>query len=95
MKKLHAEFLKVYADRYGVANKQDFELETISKSILFFEKKNYLKNVVWEDGIFFEPLSYLSPTGIRIVRSETPPFVRGKDQKGGSRCQQIVLKECR
>ena len=83
MKKLHAEFLKVYADRFGVANKQDFELETISKSILFFEKKNYLKNVVWEDGIFFEPLSYLSPTGIRIVRSETPPFVRGKDQKGG------------
>jgi len=83
MKKIHGEFLQIYADKYGVVNKQDFELETISKSILFFEKKNYLKNVVWEDGIFFEPLSYFSPTGIRIVRSETPPFVRGKDQKGG------------
>jgi len=83
MKKKHAEFLKAYADRFGVANKQDFELETISKSILFFEKKNYLKNIVWEDGIFFEPLSYFSPTGIKIVRSETPPFVRGKDQNGG------------
>jgi DNA polymerase elongation subunit (family B) len=83
MKKLHAQFLEVYAKRYGVTNKQDFELETISKSILFFEKKNYLKNIVWEDGIFFEPLEYFSPTGIKIVRSETPPFVRGKDQKGG------------
>lgn len=83
MRKIHNEFLQEYADRFGVANKQDFELETISKSILFFEKKNYLKNIVWEDGIFFEPLSYFSPTGIKIVRSETPPFVRGKDQKSG------------
>lgn len=83
MKKLHKDFLDVYAKRYGVSNKQDFELETISKSILFFEKKNYLKNIVFEDSIFFEPLSYFSPTGIKIVRSETPPFVRGKDQKGG------------
>ena len=46
-------------------------------------KKNYLKNVVYEDGIFFDPLTYFSPTGIKIVRSETPPFVRGKEQKGG------------
>lgn len=83
MKKLHHGWLDDYAKRFGVVNKQDFELETISKSILFFEKKNYLKNVVYEDGIFFDPLSYFSPTGIKIVRSETPPFVRGKDQKGG------------
>lgn len=83
MKPLYSNFLKIYSDRFGVSNKQDFELETISKSILFFEKKNYLKNVVWEDGIFFEPLNYFSPTGIKIIRSETPPFVRGKDQSGG------------
>ena len=83
MKKLHKQFLDIYSKRYGVQNKQDFELETISKSILFFEKKNYLKNIVFEEGIFFEPLTYFSPTGIKIVRSETPPFVRGKDQKGG------------
>jgi len=82
-KKLHHEFLEVYAKRYGVENKQDFELETISKSILFFEKKNYLKNIVYEDSIFYDDLSYFSPTGIKIVRSETPPFVRGKEQKGG------------
>jgi len=83
MKKKHAEFLDIYAKRFGVANKQDFELETISESILFFEKKNYLKSIRWEDGIFYDPLTYFSPTGIKIVRSETPPFVRGKDQKGG------------
>lgn len=83
MKPLYSGFLKIYSDRFGVSNKQDFELETISKSILFFEKKNYLKNVVWEDGIFFEPLNYFSPTGIKIIRSETPPFVRGKEQSGG------------
>ena len=85
MKNLHKEFLDIYAKKYGVENKQDFELETISKSILFFEKKNYLKNVSWEEGTFYESLSYFSPTGIKIVRSETPPFVRGnsKEQKGG------------
>jgi hypothetical protein len=83
MKKLHKDFLDVYAKRYGVKNIQDFELETISKSILFFEKKNYLKNVAWEEGIFFDDLTYFSPTGIKIVRSETPNFVRGKDQSGG------------
>jgi len=83
MKKLHHQFLDIYSKRYGVQNKQDFELETISKSILFFEKKNYLKNIVWEENNFYEDLSYFSPTGIKIVRSETPPFVRGKDQSGG------------
>lgn len=83
MKPLYSSFLKVYSDKYGVENKQDFELETISKSILFFEKKNYLKNIVWEDGIFYDSLANFSPTGIKIVRSETPPFVRGKEQKGG------------
>ena len=80
---LHKEFLDIYAKKYGVENIQDFELETISKSILFFDKKNYLKNVVFENSIFYDSLSYFSPTGIKIVRSETPPFVRGKDQKGG------------
>jgi hypothetical protein len=83
MKKLHKDFLDIYAKRYKVKNIQDFELETISKSILFFEKKNYLKNIVWEESIFYEPLTYFSPTGIKIVRSETPNFVRGKDQSGG------------
>ncbi len=83
MHRIHSDFLLSYAKRFGVQNKQDFELETISNSILFFEKKNYLKNIVWEDSIFYDTLSYFSPTGIKIVRSETPPFVRGKDQSGG------------
>jgi len=83
MKKLYSGFLLEYAKRYGVANKQDFELETISESVLFFEKKNYLKNIRFDDGIFHNSLSNFSATGIKIVRSETPPFVRGVDQNGG------------
>jgi hypothetical protein len=83
MKKLHKSFIDAYAKRFGVTNKQDFELETINKSILFFKKKNYLKDVVFDDGSFYDPLTYFSATGIKIVRSETPPFVRGVNQQGG------------
>lgn len=35
-----------------------------------------MNNVVWEDGVFYEELSYYYPKGIEIVRSSTPPFVR-------------------
>ena len=52
-------------------------------SILFFQKKHYLKNVVWQDSVYYDPMSYISPTGIKIVRSSTPAFVRGKKQAGG------------
>lgn len=83
MKKLYNDFLTEYAKKFGVKNKQDFELETISESILFFEKKNYLKNLRFDDGVFHESLASFSATGIKIIRSETPPFVRGVDQNGG------------
>jgi hypothetical protein len=59
-----------------VKSLHDFELETISKSALFIEKKNYLNNIVWEDGVHHENLSYFYPKGIEIVRSSTPEFVR-------------------
>lgn len=65
-----------YAAQYKVKSLHDFELETISKSSLFIEKKNYLNNVVWEDGVFHEDLSYFYPKGIEIVKSSTPSFVR-------------------
>jgi len=32
--------------------------------------------VAWEDGIFYENLSYFYPKGVEIVKSSTPPFVR-------------------
>lgn len=83
MKKIFNKLLNKYGERFKVQNKQDFELETISKSILFFEKKHYLKDVVWEDTVFYDTMSHFSPTGIKIVRSSTPPFVRGHKQSGG------------
>lgn len=76
IKKMFDKKLNDYADMYHVKNLHDFELETISKSILFIEKKNYLKNIVWDDGVFHEDLSYFSPTGLEIVKSSTPVFVR-------------------
>lgn len=83
MKKIYNKLLSKYGERFNVENKHDFELETISKSILFFEKKHYLKLINYEDGIFYENNRHFSPTGIKIVRSSTPSFVRGYKQTGG------------
>lgn len=80
---MHKEALTNYTKPYGVKNLHDFELETVNKSALHMKKKKYLNNVVWEDGIFYEDMEHFYPKGIDIVRSSTPPFVRGKKQKGG------------
>ena len=76
VKPMFDKLLTEYADMYGVKNIHDFELETISKSGLFIKKKKYLLNIVYQDGVFFNDLSYYYPKGIDIVRSSTPPFVR-------------------
>lgn len=76
IKHLFENFLDEYANPYKVENLHDFELETINKSSLFIEKKNYLNNVVWEEGVFHKDLSYFYPKGVEIVRSSTPEFVR-------------------
>lgn len=76
IKFLFKEFLEEYANKYNVKNLHDFELETINKSALHLQKKMYINNVVWEDGVFYEDLSHFYPKGIDIVRSSTPSFVR-------------------
>jgi len=76
IKPLFNKFLDEYAQMFYVDNMHDFELETISKSALFLKKKHYLNNIVYEDGVHYEPLSYFYPKGIEIIRSSTPPFVR-------------------
>lgn len=76
VKHMFNDFLIEYADQFGVSSLHDFELETISKSALFLKKKHYLNNIVWEDGVNYESLSYFYPKGIEIIRSSTPPFVR-------------------
>ena len=76
IKKLFTQYLDEYALKFGVKNIHDFELETINRSALHIQKKHYINNVAWEDGIFYENLSYFYPKGVEIVKSSTPPFVR-------------------
>jgi len=76
VKPIFDRLLDEYAAQFDVDSLHDFELETISKSALFLKKKHYLNNVVWEDGVFYEELSYYYPKGVEIIRSSTPPFVR-------------------
>ena len=76
IKKLFNQYLNIYAGKFGVKNIHDFELETINRSALHIQKKHYINNVAWEDGIFYENLSYFYPKGVEIIKSSTPPFVR-------------------
>ena len=76
IKPLFNSLLEKYAEQFYVKNLHDFELETISKSALFLKKKHYLNNIVWEDGVHYNTLTYFYPKGIEIIRSSTPTFVR-------------------
>lgn len=76
IKFLFKDFLEEYAKQYHVKNLHDFELETINKSALHIQKKHYINNVVWEDGVFHEDLSHFYPKGVEIIKSSTPAFVR-------------------
>jgi len=70
--------LEDYAAGFGVENKEDFELERISESIISLAKKKYIQHVSFEDGIPYERLTYLFPKGVELVRSSTPLFAREK-----------------
>ena len=83
IKEMFTQWLDVYAEKYKVKNIHDFELETINRSALHIEKKNYINNVVYEEGMIYDNMTHLYPKGVEIVRSSTPPFARGQNQKGG------------
>ena len=70
--------LDAYANSFGVENKEDFELERISESIINIAKKKYICHIIFEDGISFDRLNYLYPKGVELVRSSTPAFAREK-----------------
>lgn len=70
--------LEDHAAKYGVENKEDFELERISESIVNIAKKKYIQHIVHEDGIDYERLNYIFPKGVELVRSSTPAFARDK-----------------
>jgi DNA polymerase elongation subunit (family B) len=70
--------LEDYASSFGVENKEDFELERISESMINIAKKKYICHITYEDGIPFERLNYIYPKGVELVRSSTPAFARDK-----------------
>lgn len=70
--------LTEHAEKFGVENKQDFELERISESIINIAKKKYIQHIVYEDGIPYDRLTYMYPKGVELVRSSTPLFARDK-----------------
>lgn len=70
--------LEDYADSFGVENKEDFELERISESMINIAKKKYICHITYEDGIPYERLNYIYPKGVELVRSSTPAFAREK-----------------
>jgi DNA polymerase elongation subunit (family B) len=70
--------LEEYAGSYGVQNKEDFELERISESVIYVAKKKYIQHIVYEDGIPYDKLSYIYPKGVELVRRSTPLFARDK-----------------
>lgn len=70
--------LEDYAASFGVENKEDFELERISESIINIAKKKYIQHILFEDGIPYERLNYIFPKGVELVRSSTPAFARDK-----------------
>jgi DNA polymerase elongation subunit (family B) len=80
MQTFFKEKLDEYGVKYKVKNIHDFEMEQISKSIIYLEKKMYIKNVVWEEGVYSEPETNLQAKGIDLVRSSSPAFVRDKEK---------------
>ena len=70
--------LDAHAESYGVENKEDFELERISESIISLAKKKYIQHILFEDGIPYDRLKYIYPKGVELVRSSTPAFARDK-----------------
>ena len=70
--------LEDYAASFGVENKEDFELERISESMINIAKKKYICHITYEDGIPYERLNYIYPKGVELLRSSTPAFARDK-----------------
>ena len=66
-----------YGKKFKTENIQNFELEKIAYSGLMMAKKKYVLDVAWsEPGIDYKPQEKLSFTGVEIVQSSTPKFVR-------------------
>jgi DNA polymerase elongation subunit (family B) len=67
-----------YAKRFGVKNIQEFEFEKLSYNAIWVSKKNYTLNLAMKDGEFFKKFDEVVYTGIKVVRSETPAWVKDR-----------------
>lgn len=76
MKDLFNKGMSEYAEKFGVTNLQDFELERINESSINLAKKKYIQHIVYEDGVNYDRLKYFYPKGVELVRSSTPLFAR-------------------
>lgn len=65
---------EMYNPRHG-QNIHEFELETISKSLIGLKKKKYLKGYSFVKGKFYDPPK-VSGTGIELIKSTTPKLCR-------------------
>ena len=72
---LNSQFEK-YAKQWNTKNLQNFELETISKTMILIAKKRYVGDMVYKDGIEIESMKHIKLTGVELVQSSTPTFAR-------------------
>ena len=72
---LNSQFEK-YAVQWNTKNLQNFELETISKTMILIAKKRYVGDMVYKDGIEIESMKHIKLTGVELVQSSTPTFAR-------------------
>lgn len=75
LEEFYEKILKIYADRYGAKQVQNFKREDIILKQLVLAKKKYIKLVLQsEDIIYDEPK--LKATGGEIVKSDVPVLCR-------------------
>lgn len=70
--------LDSYAKKFKVTNLQDFEMENINESVIFLQKKMYIKHTIWEDGTQYPRLENIVPKNVSLIKKGTPPFARDK-----------------
>lgn len=78
LQKYFKDSFQKYADKRGVPNHLDFELESIAKSGIWLAKKKYIQDIIWKDGIEYDSGGKIVPKGIEIIQSSTPKFARDK-----------------
>jgi len=78
LEKLFNSWHEIYASKFHVKNLQEFEFEKFCDSGIWTSKKHYSLDLIYKDGIKYDPLTKIDYTGIIISRGDTPPFAKEK-----------------